>query len=148
MKKFPYLLHNSFPVQDEHTPETDAFLLDQNTIVSSNTVICIAQQGDVNLSKSPILSGDILPVPQRVLGIDRDEHDAAMAIFELVEAVLKSENLSGADEAKGRRDKHEYKPSGIWVWLFTLDGRTDVRVDVDFCATLSIFFSEIIQWGK
>jgi len=50
IKELSYLLHNAFSVQDEHSPETDTFLFDQNAVVSGNMMVCIAQQGDVNLS--------------------------------------------------------------------------------------------------
>ena len=70
-----------------------------------------------------------------MLGIDRDKHDTAIPILELVEAILKRKNFRGTDEAKGCGDEEEYKPSGIWIRFFPLYCGMDVGVDIDFCST-------------
>jgi hypothetical protein len=82
------LLHNSFAINDEHTPQADTLILDQYSIISTDAMCGITEQGYVNHAKPTILSRHILPVPKRVLSIDRYEDDAAFAILELVQAVL------------------------------------------------------------
>jgi hypothetical protein len=82
------LLHNSLTINDEHTPQADTLILDQHPIVSTDAMRGITEQGYVNHPKPTILPRHILPVPKRVLSIDRYEDDAASAILELVHAVL------------------------------------------------------------
>jgi hypothetical protein len=73
----------------------------------------IAQQRNVNHAQPAVLSWDILPMPQRVLRIDRCEDDAAIAILEFVQAVLERENLSRTNEAEGRRDEEQDEPGRV-----------------------------------
>lgn len=64
-------------------------------------MIRIAQQRDIDLPQSSIMPWHILPVPQRVLGVDAHKHNVAVPVLELVEAVLESEDFGRTHEAEG-----------------------------------------------
>lgn len=92
------MLHHRFLIENEHASQAHALILNQYPIVPTHFVINIAEQRDIDLAQATILSRDILPVPQRVLRIDRNENNIAIAILEFFEAVLESEHLGRAHE--------------------------------------------------
>jgi|TARA_R110002003_G_scaffold40_8_gene2684 hypothetical protein len=65
-------------------------------------------------------------MPQRVLGVNRDEHNTTVAVPELIKTVLESENFRRADEAESCRNEEEDEPWKIWVGCTRLDGWMNV----------------------
>jgi hypothetical protein len=61
----------------------------------------ITKQRNFNLAQATVSSRDVLPVPQRVLGIDGDEDDFTVAVPELFETVLEREHFGWAHKREG-----------------------------------------------
>lgn len=97
------LLHQAITIDDEHTPETNAFFFDKHPIVAANLVCCIAQQRYVDVTKAAVLAGNVLPVPERMLRINRNESNIAVPIFELLVAVLEGNDFSRTDKRESSR---------------------------------------------
>jgi hypothetical protein len=108
-------LYNALTINDEHATQTHTLFLDQNAIVSADTVSCVTEQWNIDLAKAAILPRYVLPVPKRVLSVNRNEDNAAIAIFELVKTVLKCENFCRAHEAEGSRYEHDDEPWCVWA---------------------------------
>ena len=109
------LLRDALPIDDKHSSQTDALFLDQNSIVCSNTLICIAQQRDVNVPQPTLLSRYILPVPQRLFSIDIDKDDIAVSVLESTVTVLECEDFCRTDKTEGGRNKHNDQPRSFKI---------------------------------
>jgi hypothetical protein len=127
------LLHDTLPIDDEHAPQTNALFLDHNAIVRSNTMTRITQQRDVDIPQPTILSGHVLPVPQRLFGIDTNENDVTVSVFELIVTVLKCEDFCRADETEGGGKEHDDQPRCFEIWCGRLFALLDVGAERDIC---------------
>lgn len=68
----------------------------------------------MDLAEAAILPGYVLPVPKRVLSVNRNEHNAAIAVFDLIETILECEKLGRTHEAEGSRYEHDEEPWCVW----------------------------------
>lgn len=82
-------------------------------------MVRIAQQTNFNGAKPSILPRHVLPVPQRMLRIDTHEHNVAVAVTELVETVLESQDFGWADKRECRGDEEKDKP--LWRGRFRVN---------------------------
>lgn len=104
------MLHDRFVVQDEHPSQANALILNQHTVVSTHLVRDVTKERYINIPQPSILSRHILPVPQRMLGIDADENDLTISVFKLIKTVLESEDFGRTDEAKSCGYEEHDKP--------------------------------------
>jgi len=109
------LLHQSVIVNYEHATQADTLFLNEYAIVLTNLVCRIAQQWDIDIAEPAILMRNVLPVPQRMLRVDRDECDIAVSVFELIIAVLKGNDLGRTHEGERGWDEEQQQPRSIWV---------------------------------
>jgi hypothetical protein len=113
--------------------QTDALILDQHPVVSAHTVRSVAEQRDINLSQTTILPWNILLVPQRMLRINRNKHNAAVAVFEFVESVLEGEYFGRTAETECSRDEQDDDPRCTRVIDARFSEQIVVRAERDIC---------------
>lgn len=93
-------------------------------------MVSITEQRNINLTQATVLPRNILPVPEGVLGIDRNENNIAVAVLKLLETVLESEHFGRANKGECRRYEEYYKPR-LLVFI-------DVGAERDFC--------DLVKW--
>ena len=129
-----YLLHDALPIDNEHSPQTDALIFYQDTVGRSYVVVGITDQRYVNMAEAAILPRHILPVPQRMLSIHGDEDDVAIPVFELLKAVLEGDYLGRTDETERRWYEHDEQPGCFKVWRGgAVVAGTDVGTERHIC---------------
>jgi hypothetical protein len=93
----------------------------------------ITEQRDINHSQAAVLPRNVLPMPQRMFCIDRDEYNATAPILELVQTVLEGQNFSGANETEGSWNEENDEPWCVWVGCTWHDIGMDVGAKSYLC---------------
>jgi hypothetical protein len=127
------LLYNSFSIDDEHASQTDTFILDQHPVVAAYSMCGITEQRDINHPQAAILPRNVLPMPQRVFCIDRNEHNTTAAILELAQTVLEGQNFSGAHETEGSWNEEYDEPWCVRVGCTWFDIGVNVGAKSYLC---------------
>lgn len=104
------LSDNALGVNDEDTSESDTGLGDENTVVLGQGVVGVSKQGDVDGTKTTILSGNVGPGKQRVLGVGGGKENLGASLLELRDGIGVSDDLGGADEGESQGDEGEDNP--------------------------------------
>lgn len=87
-------------IDQEDTSESDAFVLDQNTVVLGKRVVSVSNKRDVQWAQATVGSGDVGPGQQGVLGVGGGEQDLGTLVLELL-------GLLGVGNDFGRTDEGE-----------------------------------------
>ena len=109
------LLHKSFTINDKHRSETYTLFFNKHTVVPANLVGCVTQQRDIDVTQTTILARYILPMPQRMFGVDRNEGNAAVSVTEFIIAVLEGNDLSRTDKGESAGYEEQEQPRCVRV---------------------------------
>jgi hypothetical protein len=94
-------------VQKEETAESDTFFFDQNTVVASDVLGEIGEDGVLQVSDTALLARSVAPSFVGEDGVNRASNNLAVESFELRNSVREGEDFSGADEGEVKRVKEK-----------------------------------------
>lgn len=86
-------------VDEEGATESDALLLEENTVGLRDRVVAVREEAEVEVgAKAALLAGGLRPGEVGELGVGREGNDLGVDGLELLEGVVEGEDLRGADD--------------------------------------------------
>lgn len=107
------LLEDSFGVDDEGATKSDASILNKHTVVTGKSVVGVSNQGDRNTTETTVRSGGVVPGVESVLRVGGSVEKLGTLLTELLQLVVESNDLSGADESEGHGDEGKNDPLAL-----------------------------------
>lgn len=104
------LSDGSLGVNDEDTSESNTGLGDQHTVVLGQGVVGVSEERDVDGAKTTVLSGNVGPGEERVLGVGGGKEDLGVSLLELRGGIGVGDDLGGAHKGESERDEGEDNP--------------------------------------
>jgi len=102
------LTQGALGVDDEQAAESDAFLLDENTVVAADLMVGVSEHGDLHLAKTALLAGLLNPGEVGELGVGGAGEELRADLGELVRSVGEGDDLSRADKCEVERIEEEH----------------------------------------
>lgn len=97
----------AFVINDEQTPESNATLFLQNTIVPGDFHGFICQQWNLHFTETTLFTGSIHPCKMREVAVCGTANNFAIDGTELIRAIAEGDDLGGADESEVQRVEEE-----------------------------------------
>lgn len=93
------LTNNLLRVNDEQTTVGNSLILLQDTVIGSNLLGEVSNDGDLHLSQTTLGTGGVDPGEVREFGVARAGEDGGLEAREALDSLGEGNDLSGADEA-------------------------------------------------
>lgn len=104
------LSQGSLRVNQEDTSQGNTLLLDQDTVVLGQGVVGVSNQWNVDWAQATVLSGDVGPGQQGVLGVGGGKQNLDVLLSELLDGIGVGNDLSWANESESQWDEGQQDP--------------------------------------
>jgi len=98
--------HHPFGVDQEEAAQGD-HLIQQNPVIAADLFVEICHHRELDLADTTVFHLGIFPSQVGKLGVDRDGKQFAVALLELIQLLIKGQNLGRADKGKIQRVKQQ-----------------------------------------
>lgn len=106
-------LDNSLGIDDEDTTKSDTLLLDEDTVVTAQTVVGVSHEGKRHLAETTLIGGSVVPGQQAELGVGRSKQNFSTLLSEFLKFRVVGNNFSRADKSEGQRNKGKDNPLAL-----------------------------------
>jgi len=94
------VLEDVLLVEEEETSESDTFFFDEDTVVTSDILGDVSEEGNLEVVDTALLAGGLAPGLVGEDGVDGAADDLAVELGEFLSAIGEGEDFGGADEGK------------------------------------------------